>query len=132
VKITSGESLRNVSAGVRVCLVGVIKQVRLGIINRLSGEMTKQRSEPMTLKEVIIKNISYDGDGGEVCPHCKKYIRKPNYWLDHKWTLASVIAKFKGYPEAFVEKIEEILDGIDDITGNPEEDSESIIKELKE
>ncbi|MBU2060184.1 MAG: hypothetical protein KKB38_20935 [Gammaproteobacteria bacterium] len=79
------------------------------------------------LKKVIEKHISYDGDGGERCPHCKMYIKQPLHWLDHKWTLANYICEYMGYPEIFVSRIEELLqDEIEYVSGNPKKDSEVI------
>lgn len=84
----------------------------------------------MTLQQVITKHISYDGDGGEKCPHCKKYIEAPHYWLDHRWTLAHEIAKFKGWPARFAESIEDMLEDIQ-VTGNPRIDAVTIARALE-
>lgn len=85
----------------------------------------------MSLEEVIEKNISYDCDGGKKCPHCKRWIKEPHYWLYHKWTLANVIAKYKHYPEIFVEKIEELLDEIE-VSGDAKKDSKYITERLEQ
>lgn len=84
------------------------------------------------LRRFIAKHISYESDGGEVCPHCKKYVKEPHYWLYHKWTLAHKIAKFLGFGDNIGDIISGELEELYGITGEPKEDGKLIAELIKE
>lgn len=74
------------------------------------------------LAKYIKKEISYDGDGGEICPHCNKYTKEPRYWIDHKSSLSYNIAEFLGLKVG--DKIYGLLEDADIyITGKSSKDS---------
>ena len=53
--------------------------------------MNKKKFIEDTLK-FLEKNLSYDGEGDTLCPHCKKVIHKGNVWLYHYTSMAGNLA----------------------------------------
>lgn len=83
------------------------------------------------LKKFIKKNISYDCDGGERCPHCKEYFRHPYYWIYHKATLAGEISTFLGIKNKMHQIVYELIEDFC-VTGESKLDSERIANEIWE
>lgn len=75
----------------------------------------------MKLKEFIEKEISYDANTKFECPRCGYH--EKDYWIDHKDSLASQIAK--GLNLRSHDEIAGIMSMIP-VTGNKSEDAELI------
>ena len=75
------------------------------------------------LVQWLIREISYDGDSGEVCPNCKYQLEAPAYWWYHRDSLKSNLERKLGVRCRSI--LDDILESIP-ATGQKEQDAEQL------
>jgi hypothetical protein len=78
--------------------------------------------------EIVMKALSYDGDGGRMCPKCAHVLVPGRVWFDHAGVLRSALANaLHLHGEKMYEILKDIVEEVP-ITGDKRCDAEALVE----